>query len=167
MREDETEKLDAADLVEAWNAPEKLPEMLRWLKEKRSEAAQSQYAYIILKKHFARENLQVRSNEIPTRWSNFNLNFYLSIDVLVRGGNHSSMLKKLFAELVDFSEAIDEEFSAYRLLKMFENFIGQKVSYLKIAPLLPAAMFKRMDRINEIQDAEYEAYIERLNQSGY
>ncbi len=51
MNETSPTPLDAS-LIEAWNAPEKLPEIRQWLKEGRNEVAQAQYAFIIIKKYF-------------------------------------------------------------------------------------------------------------------
>ncbi len=154
-------------LIEAWNEPEKLPEMRAWLNESRGEAAQAQYALIIMKKHFARENIELKAKEIPLKWRQFYLDFYTSISEFVRAETQPAMLKSLFAELVDFSDSIRDEFSAYRVFKMFENFIDRDPPYSKIAPLLPPEFFEKANEIDEIQTSQHEENMERQNQMGY
>lgn len=163
---EEIQPLDES-LAEAWNQPEKLPEMRAWLNESRGEAAQVQYAFIIMKKHFARENIELKESEIPQKWWQFYLDFHTNVAEFVRGRTRGAILKNLFAEVIDFSDSIGDEFSAYRVFKIFENFIDRDPPYSKIAPLLPAAFFEKTREIDEIQTSNHEEYMERLNQMGY
>lgn len=163
---EEKEFLDES-LIEAWKEPEILPAAREWLNEPRAEAAQAQYASIIMKKHFARENIELKLKEIPLKWWQFYINFYTNISEFVRAGTHPAMLKDLFAEVIGFSDSIPDEFSAYRVFKMFEHFIDRDPPYSKIAPLLPPEFFEKASEIDKIQTSQHEEDIERQNQMGY
>jgi hypothetical protein len=166
MNEIETNHLDAT-LIAAWNSPEKLPDMSEWLREKRSEAAQAQYAFIILKKHFARAGVEMRKAETPKTWWSFGWDLYLNISELVTKREHSAMLKNLFVELVDFCQLFSGEFFAYNLLVILEKFIDGDPPRSLIMPLLPVKALEKMDEINEMLVAQHEDYLRRLDEMYY
>jgi hypothetical protein len=156
-----------ASLLEAWNEPEKLPDVREWLKEPRSEAAQAQYAFIILKKHFARAGLPVKAIYTPSSWFNFGTLLYGNINAFVREGQHSQVLKNLWIELVDFCVTIPDDSSTYRLLQMLEKFINDGSMYRRIAPLLPVKALEKMCEMNELLDEEQQRYMRLQDESGY
>jgi hypothetical protein len=169
LRMDEPENLNELDasLVQIWNEPEKLPAIGEWLQQNRSETAQAQYAYIILKKHLARENLELRKDKLPASWWSVGWALYLNTDALVREAKRTEMLKSMFAELVDFCEAVSGEYFAFRLKELLEKLIDGRSSRDKIMPLLPAKALNQFAEIDRMRDEEHEADIERLNQMGY
>ncbi|PYS84152.1 MAG: hypothetical protein DMF67_06520 [Acidobacteria bacterium] len=156
-----------ASLVEAWDEPEKLPDMREWLTEPRSEAAQAQYAFIILKKHFARAGLPVREIYTPTSWFNFGWVLYSNIGAFVREGQHSPLLKNLLVELVDFCAAIPDDSSAHRLFQILGKFIDNDLTYRRIEPLLPVKALAKMGEMHEMLDEAHQRYMRQLDESGY
>lgn len=155
-------------LIEAWNEPEKLPKMQDWLKAERSESACSQYALIMLKKHFERENLTMfEVKTMPTYWSVFVWDLYANAKPLVDEGTQSSMLKSLFAELVEFCESAFPDYFVYHLKLMLEKFLEFYEENAKIELLLPKKALEQITRIRQMIHDDYEAKIERENQMGY
>jgi hypothetical protein len=132
----------------AFDAPEKLPPAQAWLAEPRSEAAQSQYAYLILKKHFARIGAEIEHDETPTSWWSFSRWLFCgNVERLLRDGSHSAMLRELLAETIGFTQAFSGEHFTYNLFVLLENMIeSQKLRDL-LKPLLPPQA--KMDEIME------------------
>ncbi len=156
-----------ASLTEAWVVLEKLPEMEDWLRELRSEAAQSQYAFLILKKHLTRNGAAIRFEDIPSSWHRFSWLLYLNTDGLLREAEHTLMLRDLWRELVDFCHAIPDDFSTYRLLEILEKFIDKDAPRALILPLLPLKALEKLGAIDQMLDDRHEEYLFRLNQTGY
>ncbi|BCM92533.1 hypothetical protein IAD21_04415 [Abditibacteriota bacterium] len=154
-------------LLAFWDEPDKLPAMGDWLKEPRSEVAQSQYAFILVKKHFARDAVDVKHHDIPATLYRFNWLLYLNIDEFISHTEHSSMLRKLLGELVDFVHAISEEYFAYHLLEMLEKFIDRDPPQSLILPLLPARALEKMDAMREMLATRHEDYMRRLDEMYY
>ena len=159
VNQDEPENLDELDasLVEAWSDPEKLPGFGEWLALTRSETAQAQYAYIILKKHLARENLRLRKDILPGSWWRIGWALFMNTDALVGEAKHAEMLKALFVELVDFCEAATGENFAYHLKELLERLDDSRERREKITPLLPAkalAQFPEIDRMRAENDED-------------
>ena len=159
-------ELDAS-LTKAWNEPEKLPAAGEWLGQERSEAAQAQYAYIILKKHFARANLELRKDKIPSSWWSMGWALYLNTDAFMREAKHTEMLKAMFIELVDFCESATGKYFAYHLKELLEKLDDSRQSRGKLVPLLPAKALEQFAEIDRMVDEEYEDYLDRMNQMGY
>lgn len=167
---DEPENLNELDisLVEAWNEPEKLPVIIEWLNRDRSESAKAQYGYIVLKKHFNREHLGLRKENLPFSWYSLGWSLYLNIDEFVRQEKHTEMLTAVFVELVDFCEMAAGEYFAYTLKELLNNFFdGWSLSNSKIAPLLPAKARAQFDEIKRMLIEEYEDDRDRLDQMYY
>ena len=156
-----------ATLAEFENVPEKLPEMNEWLKVERSKAEQAQYAYLIMKKHFARQGIALRKTDMPTTLSSFAGQFYTNVQEILRQPEHASMLRSFFVELTDFYEAFSGKFFAGNLLGFLENFIDRDPPRSFITPLLPAKALEQFGKINEIMQSNHEEYLERMNQMGY
>ena len=149
---------------EIWEEPAPLDE---WLKKERSEKEQAEYAFLILKKHFALSGLKIKERETPFSWTSFGWNLYLNINGFVSERSHQSALKNLLAEIVDFCEAATGEFFAYTLKVLFEKFINQDPPRSKFTPLLPQKALVVFDEIDRMLDDDHERYLEILNQQGY
>ncbi|HQU81991.1 MAG TPA: hypothetical protein PKY59_02640 [Pyrinomonadaceae bacterium] len=146
---------------------QELPSLDEWLKAERSEKEKAEYAFLILKKHFALNGLKVKERETPFSWNSFGWDLYLNIDRLVSERSYETMLKNLLAEIVDFCEAATGEYFAYTLKVLFEKFINQDLPRRNFKPLLPQKALVVFDEINRMLDDEHERYIEILNQQGY
>jgi hypothetical protein len=156
-----------AELDAIQNEPEKLPQMREWLKENRSERAQAQYAYLMMKKYFERAGIELRKTEIPATFASFGWEFYLNVSPVLRQPEHAAMLKSFFAEIVLFYEAIHGEFFASSLLGILESFIDRDPPRSLIVPLLPEKALAQFDEMNEILDRQHERFMEIQNQMGY
>lgn len=165
MSKNETE-LDAF-LNEAWSAPEKLPEMREWLRKKRSHSAQAQYAYMIMKKHFARHGIELHKAQVPKYCRGCGMDLNWNLHSFVSKSEHSVMLKAMFTELVDFCEGFSGECHASNLLEFLKPFIDRDPPFSLIVPLLPAKALKQFDEMTRILDARHEEDLERENQMGY
>lgn len=134
----------------AWHRPEELPPPEAWLTEPRGEAAQAQYAYLILKKHRARIGAGIERDELPASWWSFGRwLFYANVEPLLSDGGHSAMLKDLLAEIVRFTQAFSGEYFTDNLYVLLENILEeQKLSSL-IRPLLPPEASARFDDLME------------------
>jgi hypothetical protein len=162
----DTTLLDSS-LTEAWSDPEKLPAPREWLAAPRPESAQAQYAFIILKKHFARAGVGVKWNEVPTDFWRFDWLLYLNLDELVGRREHSAMLRDFLAEAVDFRELAGGEYFVQNLFGMLEKFIEGDPPYSLIVPLLPAKALAKMEAMREILWANREEERRRMDQMGY
>lgn len=151
-------------LVETWEEPPFLDE---WLKVKRSEKEQAEYAFLILKKHFAVNGLKIRESETPFSWTSLGWNLYLNIDKFVSNREQPTMLRNLLTELIDFCEAATGEFFAYYLFVIIEKFIDRDPPRSKFVPFLPAKALEQLGAIDEIMQRQYEENMERQNQMGY
>lgn len=147
-----------------WEEPPSLDE---WLKSERTEKEQAEYAFLILKKHFALNGLAVKERDKPFSWNSFSWDLYLNIDSLVSDRSHHSMLENLLAELVDFCEAATGEYFAYTLKVLLEKFINQDPPRRNFKPLLPRKALVVYDEINRMLDDDHERYLEILDQQGY
>ena len=125
-------------LREAFEAPEELPPADEWLAKPRDEPARAQYAYLILKKHFARIGADIEHDEVPASWWSFSRWLFCgNVERLLREGGHSAMLKELIAETVGFTQVFSGEHFTYNLFVLLENIIeSQKLRDL-LKPLLP------------------------------
>lgn len=146
---------------------QELPPLGEWLKVERTEKEQAEYAFLILKKHFALDGLKVREDKPSFSWTSFGWDLYLNIDDFVRDRARQTMLKNLLAELIDFCEAATGEFFAYYLSVIVEKFIDRDPPRSKFVPLLPAKALAQFDEIDEIMQRQYEEDMERQNQMGY
>ncbi len=137
------------------------------------EAARAQFAFSIMKRHFARAGvvmelndplaLSVGYNDPPQDWSGFLTRFYLYIDDVLKRGGHAKLLTGLLAELVGFIRAscIDFTVELYKLLSPFSH-----RSWLE--PFLPDLARERISDLEELEaEAEDEAERFRLGQLGY
>lgn len=156
------EALDSS--FKTWEEPPPLDE---WLKTERIEKEQAEYAFLILKKHFALNGLKVKADKPPFSWTSFGWDLYLNIDKFVSAGERQAMLKDLLAELIDFCEAATDEFFAYTLKVLFEKFISQDPPRRNFKLLLPQKAHVVFDEINRMLDDDHERYLEILNQQGY
>jgi len=167
---DETEFIMKKDFealdsdFKTWEEPPRLDE---WLKAERSEKENAEYAFLILKKHFAINGLKVKERETPFSWTSFSWDLYLNIDKFVSEGSHQAMLTNLLFELTDFCEAATGEFFAYTLKILFEKFINQDPPRSRFTPLLPTKALAAFDEMNRMLDDDHERYLEILNQQGY
>ena len=143
------------------------PLLEEWLKVERTEKEQAEYAFLILKKHFALNGLKLREGETPFSWTSFGWDLYLNIDKFVSERERQAMLKDLLAELTDFCEAATGEFFAYTLKVLFEKFISQDPPRRNFKLLLPQKALVMFDEINRMLDDDHERYLEILNQQGY
>ncbi|HQU81988.1 MAG TPA: hypothetical protein PKY59_02625 [Pyrinomonadaceae bacterium] len=160
-------KLDES-FVEVWNEPERLPEMLEWLKVERNEAILSQYALIILKKHLERENLTLKTvKTAPLFWSVFSVELYANIKELVEENSHKVMLNELFAELVAFCEAAFLQYFAYHLKVILEFYLDKFEENSKIEKYLPQKAVENLHKIRNQMRLDYEANLERQIEMGY
>lgn len=118
---------------------EGLPPPDEWLKEKRSDSEQAEYAYFIVEKHFIRAGLKVK-RYLPGiyGWSIFPAFLRLNIDKFAEAGEHPAMLKNLLAELTHFYEAATGKSFAHYLFKGLQSFVDQDACYRRIEPFLPA-----------------------------
>lgn len=167
---DETEyimKNDIEALDSSFKTWEEPPLLDDWLKAERSEKEQAEYAFLILKKHFALNGLKVKEDKPPFSWNSFGWDLYLNIDKLVSERAHQTMLKNMLAEIVDFCEAATGDFFAYTLKVLFEKFINQDPPRSNFEPLLPQKALAQFDEINRMLDDDHERYLEILNQQGY
>lgn len=147
-----------------WEEP---PPLAEWLKTNRTEKEQAEYAFLILKKHFALNGLPFKERETPFSWTSFGWDLYLNIDGYVSATGYDVFLKRLLAELVDFCEAATGEFFAYTLKVLFEKFINQDPPRSKFTPLLPEKALAQMNEMNRMLDDDHERYLEMLDQQGY
>ncbi len=166
MDENNTSLVDVS-LAESWTDPEKLPDINEWLQEPRTEAVQAQYAFVVLKKHFARADLEIKNNNFPVTLYGFNWTLYLNIEMFICKREHSAMLRELLAELVEFVDAIAGEYFAYHLLEMLEKFIDRDPTRALILPLLPPKALEQMDEMKEMMARNHEEYMRRLDQMSY
>ena len=155
------------ELAGFWDEPEQLPTFSEFLAKQRTEEEEAQFAYLILKKHFAFSGLKLRESEPPFSWQSFSWDLYLNIDKFVSERSHQIMLKNLLAELTDFCEAATGEFFAYTLKVLFEKFIQGDPPRSKFVPLLPQKAAARFGEIEQMLDDDHERYLEILNQQGY
>ena len=149
---------------EIWEEP---PPLKEWLKVERSEKEQAEYAFLILKKHFALNGLKVREKETPFSWNSFGWDLYLNIDQFVSDRERQTMLKNLLAEIIDFCEAATGEYFAYTLKVLFEKFISQDPPRRNLKLLLPQKALSQFSEIYRMLDDDHERYLEILNQQGY
>lgn len=147
-----------------WEEPPPLDE---WLKVKRTEKEQAEYASLTLKKHFALNGLKVKESETPFSWNSFGWELYLNIDKFVSERSHRVMLRNMLAEIIDFCEASTGEFFAYTLKVLFEKFIGQNPPRRNFKEILPQKALDRFGEINQMLDDDHERYLEILDQQGY
>ena len=131
------------------------------------EAAQAQYAFIILKKHFARAGAVIKHNDLPTSWFSFGWLFYLNIGEFVRQGSHPTMLTELLAELVDFIRAFSGEYFTDNLFVLLEKFIEQDPPYSLLKPHLPAQALAKISEMKEMLRQRHEDYQRRLDEMYY
>ena len=144
-----------------------LPAVGEWLRQTRSEAAQAQFAYLILKKHFARENLRLRKDILPGSWWRIGWALFMNTDALVREAQHAEMLKAMFVELVDFCEAATGENFAYHLKELLERLDDSRERRDKITPLLPAKALAQFPEIDRMRDEEDEDCFGGMNLLGF
>lgn len=167
MNENIPARLDAS-LREAWNSPEELPEMHAWLAVGRDEAARAQYALTITKKHFARAGVETSRNfGDSTSWYGFGWDLYSNVDSLIQNGEHSAMLRDLFAELVDFCESAFPGYFAYYLKEILEKLMESTQMRDKLSALLPAKAVAQLSEIDRMIDDDREERLWRQNQMGY
>ena len=160
------EQLDAT-LRAAWKSPEGLPPPETWLASARSEAAQAQYAYLLLKKHLARVDAVIKHDELPKSWFGFSWLFYLNIDELARQGSHSAMLRELFAKVVRFTQAISAEYFVSNLYELMKNVIEERRLCSLVEPLLPPEASAKMDEMKEMLNREREDDRRRADEGYY
>jgi hypothetical protein len=154
-------------LETAWHDPGKLPPLREWLGETRSETAQAQYAFIILKKHFGPAGIELKKDEVPASLWSFGWQFYLNVGDLLGKPEQASMLRNFFAEVVDFYEAISGKFFSSNLLEILEKFIDRDPPRSLLVSLLPEKALAKFDEMDEILDERHEADLERQSQMGY
>lgn len=155
------------ELAGFWDEPEKLPAAGEFLSKERNAAENAQYAYLVMKKHFARAGIALRKTDVPATLSSFGSEFYTNVDNVLRKPEHALMLRKFFAELTDFYEAFSGEFFAYNLLGFLKNFIDRDPPRSFITPLLPAKALAQFGEIERNLEEEHERYLEILDQQGY
>ena len=131
---------------------------------KEIEAAQAQYAFIILKKHFARAGAVIKHGDLPTSWWSFGLLFYLNISGFVRQGSHATMLTELLAELVDFIQAFSGEYFTANLYELLGRF---DPPYSRLEPYLPAPALAKIGEVQEMRRQEWEDYQRRCDEMYY
>lgn len=132
--------------------------------ERAKEIEAAQYAYIILKKHFARAGAVIKHHDLPTSWWSFSSLFYDNISDFVRQGSHPTMLTELLAELVDFIEAFSGEYftdNLYELLGRFDS------PYSQLEPYLPAPALAKIGEMQERRRQEWEDYQRRCDEMYY
>ena len=135
--------------------------------EERSEAARAQYAYLILKKHFARAGVEIKHDELPGSWFSFSWLFYLNIDELARQGSYATMLRELLAELVGFTQASSGKYFTDNLYELLKRLIeSQKVCAL-IEPLLPPEARTKMEELKEMLWKEWDDDRRRADEGYY
>ena len=129
---------------------EGLPPSDEWLKEKRSDSEQAEYAYFIVEKYFIRAGLKVKRYLTGIYgWSIFPEFLKFNIDKFAEAGEHPAMLKNLLAELTDFYEAAMGKSFAYYLSKGLKSFVDQDASYRRIEPFLPAQALEKMEEMQK------------------
>lgn len=115
-----------------------------------SEAARAQYAYLILKKHFARAGAEIKHDELPASWFGFVWLFCVNIDELLRQGAHSAMLRELLAEVVRFTQAFSGKYFTDNLYELLKRTIESQKLCALLEPLLPPEARTRMDELKEM-----------------
>lgn len=131
---------------------------------KELEAAQAEYAFIILTKHFARAGAVIKHHGLPTSWYSFGGLFYDNISEFVRQGSHPTMLRELLAELVAFIQACSGKYftgTLYELLGRFDP------PYSRLEPYLPAPALAKISEIQEMRRQEWEDYQRRCDEMYY
>jgi hypothetical protein len=129
------------------------------------EAAQAQYAFSILEKHFARAGAVVKHSSAPTDWSHFCLLFYLNAnEVLENEMRHAELLIGLLAELVDFIQAFSGERFTKNLYDVLYDFHHRNW----LEPYLPESARLKIWVMEEMksEDDDYDEQI-RLGQMYY
>ncbi len=128
------------------------------------EATQAQYAFIIMKKHFARAGAVIKHNDLPTSWFSFSWLFYNNIVEFVRQGSHSTMLTELLAELVAFIQAFSGKYFTDNLYELLGRF-DPPHSWLE--PYLPAPALSKISEMQERRRQEWEDYQRRCDEMYY
>ena len=135
--------------------------------EQLDEAARAKYAYLILKKHFARVGAEIKHDDLPTSWSGFAWLFCLNVARLMREGSHSAMLKELLAEVVRFTQAFSGEYFTHYLYELLKSVIESQKSCALIEPLLPPEARTRIDELKEMLWKEWDDDRRRADEGYY
>ena len=128
---------------------EGLPPPDEWLKEKRSDSEQAEYAAFIVEKHFIRADLKVKRERNGCSWITFASVLDSNIGKFAKTGEQAAMLQNLLAELTDFYEAATGKSFAYYLFERLRGFDVGDARYRRIEPFLPAQALEKMEEMQK------------------
>ena len=127
------------------------------------------YAYQILEKNFAANNLEFKRkfHEKKLNWSSFCLYFYRHVGDFTDADEHLPMIREIFAETADFCSLVSGNISG-RFAVLLKEFLVDFKLPANIAVVLPEKIQKKKPELEKIfrhwMEIEVEAEQEAIRQ---